>query len=251
MKRLGLPKRARLAKRRQFLAVTERGKALDLKFSGPCFLLLGRANGLAYNRLGVTVSKKAAARAVDRNRIKRIVREFFRANTGNWPKGFDLVFIARTPTAEAARRQLWDELRRLGRKLAERREAEGEREQWEPPLAGFANTAKTTPEARPKVRPLFIKAIVAVYDFIEWLLKNAALVVIHIYQRLISPLLPPSCRFRPTCSRYAVLAITTHGLWRGSYLTVRRLLKCHPFHPGGYDPVPPAKACECRDEGTF
>jgi putative membrane protein insertion efficiency factor len=66
-----------------------------------------------------------------------------------------------------------------------------------------------------------------------------ALLAIGFYQRFISPLLPPACRFRPTCSHYAAEAIAGHGLARGGLMAVRRLLRCHPFHPGGYDPVPP------------
>lgn len=69
--------------------------------------------------------------------------------------------------------------------------------------------------------------------------SRLALAFIFFYQKCISPLLPPCCRFRPTCSCYAAEAVKTHGFWRGSYLAARRLLKCHPFHPGGYDPVPP------------
>ena len=65
------------------------------------------------------------------------------------------------------------------------------------------------------------------------------LVPIRIYRKFISPALPPTCRFEPSCSAYAVEALTTHGALRGSWLTVRRLLRCGPWHPGGYDPVPP------------
>lgn len=64
------------------------------------------------------------------------------------------------------------------------------------------------------------------------------LVLIRAYQRFVSPYTPPSCRFYPSCSTYAVDAIARHGAWRGGYLAVRRLLRCHPFHAGGYDPVP-------------
>jgi len=63
-----------------------------------------------------------------------------------------------------------------------------------------------------------------------WLLKG--------YRRFISPLLPPACRFTPTCSQYALEAIGKYGALKGGYLAIRRLLRCHPFHPGGYDPVP-------------
>lgn len=60
---------------------------------------------------------------------------------------------------------------------------------------------------------------------------------IKLYRRWISPLKKPSCRFYPTCSQYALDAIGKYGAFKGSWLTVKRLLKCHPFHPGGYDPV--------------
>jgi len=58
------------------------------------------------------------------------------------------------------------------------------------------------------------------------------------YQLLVSPLLPPSCRFYPTCSEYAREAVMRHGAWRGLGLAARRMLRCHPRHPGGFDPVP-------------
>jgi uncharacterized protein len=58
------------------------------------------------------------------------------------------------------------------------------------------------------------------------------------YQIVISPMLPPRCRFYPSCSQYALEAITRHGALKGTWLATRRLLRCHPFHPGGFDPVP-------------
>jgi hypothetical protein len=61
---------------------------------------------------------------------------------------------------------------------------------------------------------------------------------IRLYKRLLSPLLPPACRFHPTCSVYALQALEKHGALRGVRLTVWRLLRCQPFHPGGFDPVP-------------
>lgn len=64
------------------------------------------------------------------------------------------------------------------------------------------------------------------------------LLPIYFYRMAISPLLPPSCRFTPTCSRYAIDAIKMHGPLKGLYLACRRLLRCHPWGGGGYDPVP-------------
>jgi putative membrane protein insertion efficiency factor len=63
-------------------------------------------------------------------------------------------------------------------------------------------------------------------------------VAIRLYQQLLSPLLPASCRYYPTCSQYTLEAVRTHGVMRGTALGLRRILRCHPFHRGGYDPVP-------------
>jgi putative membrane protein insertion efficiency factor len=71
-------------------------------------------------------------------------------------------------------------------------------------------------------------------------MRKLALVPIRVYQYAISPMMASHCRFYPSCSCYAYEAIEQHGLLRGSWLAVRRLGRCHPWHPGGYDPVPPA-----------
>ncbi len=62
--------------------------------------------------------------------------------------------------------------------------------------------------------------------------------LIKFYRHFLSPLFPPSCRFQPTCSQYALDAINIHGSLKGSFLAVKRILRCHPFSVGGYDPVP-------------
>lgn len=70
------------------------------------------------------------------------------------------------------------------------------------------------------------------------LLKKIIIALIRFYQLALSPLKQPTCRFSPTCSQYSIEAIERFGVIKGTYLSVRRILKCHPFHEGGYDPVP-------------
>jgi len=73
---------------------------------------------------------------------------------------------------------------------------------------------------------------------IERALTTVLMIVIRVYKVVLSPVLPPSCRFTPTCSTYALEALRRHGLRRGVVLAVRRILKCHPLGGGGFDPVP-------------
>ncbi|MFY0665954.1 MAG: membrane protein insertion efficiency factor YidD [Natronospirillum sp.] len=72
---------------------------------------------------------------------------------------------------------------------------------------------------------------------LAWVLRK----VVRGYQVAISPLMPPRCRFYPTCSSYAIEALEKHGAVKGSWLTIKRISKCHPLHPGGLDPVPDPK----------
>ena len=75
----------------------------------------------------------------------------------------------------------------------------------------------------------------------RWLLlfpRRVLATAIRGYQVALSPLLPPACRFMPSCSQYALEAVNRHGALRGGWLAARRLARCHPFHPGGFDPVP-------------
>ena len=70
------------------------------------------------------------------------------------------------------------------------------------------------------------------------MLKQPIILLIKIYRYALSPMLGQHCRFYPSCSSYALLAIEQHGVMRGLWLSTRRILRCHPFHEGGYDPVP-------------
>lgn len=68
-------------------------------------------------------------------------------------------------------------------------------------------------------------------------MKKLILSLLHFYQKFISPLKRPTCRFYPTCSYYAIEAIDKYGAFKGGFMAIKRIAKCHPFHPGGYDPV--------------
>jgi putative membrane protein insertion efficiency factor len=68
--------------------------------------------------------------------------------------------------------------------------------------------------------------------------KAVVLALIRLYKRYLSPVLPSACRFEPTCSVYTYQAIEKYGVLKGGWMGVRRIARCHPFHPGGYDPVP-------------
>jgi putative membrane protein insertion efficiency factor len=85
-------------------------------------------------------------------------------------------------------------------------------------------------------------------------LSAPLLALLWVYRTFVSPVLPPACRYHPSCSEYALQAVRIHGPFRGTWLAIRRLLRCHPFAPGGPDPVPPrGAACAApnlsRDHG--
>ncbi|SDL00286.1 hypothetical protein SAMN05661010_00725 [Modicisalibacter muralis] len=82
------------------------------------------------------------------------------------------------------------------------------------------------------------------------LLGGVLIGLIRVYQYVISPLLGPRCRFWPSCSSYAIDAVRLHGPFRGGWLALKRILKCHPWHPGGVDPVPPPR-CHGHDSQRY
>lgn len=193
-----------------------------------------------------------------------------------WPAKMDLVFIARHRAGQRSRQDIWGELKWIDQKLAawgknapaktsrpgqgasaiapskiqaeskaanlEREPGQAEKSALQPQESGRSYGGNT--DGNYYIGPA---SLTGAWSAEAWALAlwqlpgRLALALIFFYQKCISPMLPPSCRFRPTCSSYAAEAVKVHGFWQGSYLAGRRLLKCHPFHPGGYDPVPPKK----------
>ncbi len=92
-----------------------------------------------------------------------------------------------------------------------------------------------------------MSSIARVARFVVRLPGKALLGLLWVYQHTISPLTPPTCRYYPSCSQYAVVAIRLHGALRGTWLAGRRLLRCHPWTPGGVDDVPPARSPRRHD----
>ncbi len=181
-----LPKAARLRRRREFLAVQERGSRL----CPGVLLVLRGADVVDRARIGITVSSKVA-NAVGRNRVKRWVREAFRE------------IQAELPAVDP------------GGHRPDGRARPGAGRRAPGPGGG--------PRRAEAAGPVIARALV---------------VLVRFYQRFIGPGLPAACRFHPSCSTYAVEALQRHGAGRGGWLTIRRLGRCHPFHPGGIDPVP-------------
>ncbi|TNF91812.1 MAG: membrane protein insertion efficiency factor YidD [Gammaproteobacteria bacterium] len=81
--------------------------------------------------------------------------------------------------------------------------------------------------------------------------RKIAVLPIHFYRLFISPILGPHCRFTPTCSEYSIEAVETHGIFRGGWLAIRRITRCHPWHPGGYDPVPGTENNKTEDTDVY
>ena len=198
------PRRLRL--KREFDAVLTK-PALRLRRGSLWAAARPNAKGIA--RLGLIVGKRVLRRAVDRNRTKR-------ADSG-------VLQTAHRPAGRRCRRSRIVAVGGKGRRRSPLRCAGG--------CAGGAN-GKRRVSAEQETKPPFRRLTRNGWP------SRALCAVIGGYRRFVSPLLGNHCRFHPTCSRYALDALRTHGCWRGGAMALSRILRCHPFHPGGFDPVP-------------
>ena len=175
---------------------------------GNALLVLHACSGSdAGPRCGFSISRRVG-KAVVRNRVRRRLREILRPRMARVPAGWDLVFTARPAAAAASSVDLAGA---AGRPPAPGLSAD----RRAPPAGGAAGAG-----GRPGV-------------------KHLALLSIRAYQKSKGWLFPVStCRFYPSCSVYGYEAIERHGIVKGGWLAVRRICRCHPFNPGGFDPVP-------------
>jgi len=165
-------------------------------------------------RLAFIAGKKMGSAPV-RNRAKRRLREAARSAGAPW-RGLETVFVARKEILQVDFETLTQSIKQLGSTLTDQQ------------VSDQGKGVDGTPAPRGEKLRAFVVGIP----------RNFAIVCINVYRHAISPLLPPSCRYVPSCSEYALIAFERFGFWRGLWLSVKRIGRCHPFVKGGYDPVP-------------
>ena len=165
-----------------------------------------------------------------RSHVTRLIRESYRSMEEEVKSGYDFVVIARVSCAAASYHEVCRSLRHLFKKQQLLLSASERKDRQEKSEAGRKEEKDTMKEK-----------IISLVNLVSLFFQKLFLLMIRFYQAAISPHLGKNCRFTPTCSQYAYIAITRFGPIKGTYLAIKRLLKCHPFHAGGYDPVPEKK----------
>ena len=192
----------------------------DYEIKKDFFILKARTNNHTHSRLGYTVPKRGTRLACRRNRIKRLIREYFRLNASGFRVMDYLVIVRRNESDDNISNAL------------------------ETSFVNIQDLTWTyrTESALPQLFNSFLSRLFLVKKTAADLFLKIILVFLRIYQQSLSKLLGNNCRFYPTCSSYAIRAYQTFGIIGGTSLTIKRLIKCHPFNPGGIDEPPAPKS---------
>jgi hypothetical protein len=223
-----LPAAARLRRRAEFVATVRGGRR---RGNGAVVVHVNvvecTTEADAQPRVGFVVSRTVGG-AVVRNRVRRRLQHLAGERLDRLPPGARIVVRALPRAADRSYAELANDFEGAlsGALSARRRGGKGSR--------GRAADAPTSPPVTE------VASEHAEVRRPRSILAGALAAPVVAYRRWVSPALPARCRFYPSCSAYALEALETHGALRGLWLTIWRLLRCHPFHPGGYDPVPPA-----------
>ena len=177
------------------------------------------------------IAGKKLGTAPERNRAKRRLREAARLAGAPW-NGYDVVLVARQGVCDTEFTAMVRTLKRLGELLGGQQNERQESANRDYLAKGSSAVVESGNKAGANEKGKRI------FSFVVGIPQNITIVCINIYRHVISPLLPPSCRYVPTCSEYALIALQRFGFCRGSWLAVKRIGRCHPLYPGGYDPVP-------------
>ncbi|MDD4269641.1 MAG: membrane protein insertion efficiency factor YidD [Pirellulales bacterium] len=216
--------------------------------SDQVLLIYARKNGLTRQRLGLSVSRKLGG-AVVRNRWKRLLREAFRLHRARLPEGVDLIVIPKiTPPPRFGEivASLCAVAGRAARRIDRAAQTETRAKNSRPPKrvkrspgfsrAGIQDGIQPGSAETLSHRPTETSATRGVLRLPGLLVRSLLILLVRAYQLLISPWIGPHCRYEPTCSQYFAEALRKYGVIRGSAKGIRRILRCHPWRQGGYDP---------------
>ena len=215
-------KAERLSSKKEITALFNEGKSFAISHIRVVYRFLPKQEERP-NAILISVPKKYFKHAVDRNLLKRRIREAYRLNKGllqSMPARVEFMLLY-----QKRRIATFAEIEEIVKKALERilSEACAEASPEACATANAADTSKNAPQSCSLARRVATAPLVLLVRF---------------YQICISPLKPSCCRFTPTCSQYALEALRKYGVFKGTWLAIKRILRCHPWGGSGYDPVP-------------
>lgn len=215
-------KAERLSSKKEITALFNEGKSFAISHIRVVYRFLPKQEERP-NAILVSVPKKYFKHAVDRNLLKRRIREAYRLNKGllqSMPARVEFMLLYQKRRIAA-----FAEIEEIVKKALERilAEACAEASTEACATANAADNSKNAPQSCSLARRVATAPLVLLVRF---------------YQICISPLKPSCCRFTPTCSQYALEALRKYGVFKGTWLAIKRILRCHPWGGSGYDPVP-------------